>query len=104
MMQFLAINSNPPRKSTSIQKKDQKDPLSRSKIKIRQSWDLKIFENLPKISKKSKNRKSEIFEKSEFSEKIENFSGLNFDEFYFSIYSTKIFDFFYGSKWIFEAD
>ena len=55
-MSFLALNYNPPRKSTSIYKK-YKDPLNRSKNKIRQSWGLKTFENFRKFLKILKKRK-----------------------------------------------
>ena len=57
----------------------------------------KIIE-IPLKIEKSCFRKKSIFRK------FSKFSDLNFDEFLFSIYSTDLFDFFYRSKWIFEAD
>ena len=63
-------------------KKDQKDRLSRSKIKIRQSWVAKIFENFPKFRKFSK---ISIFSKSWFFDFQRNFN--NFRKIIFLIFS-----------------
>ena len=57
-----------------------KDPLSRSKIKIRQSWVAKIFENFPKFRKFSK---ISIFSKSWFFDFQRNFNNFRKSYFWF---------------------
>ena len=99
-MQFLIINSNPPRKSTSIQKKYQNDPLSRSKIK-----------NLVFL-KKSKFFDNMIFRFwREFQEFLKNFRDFQkkSKKLTSQLCRILIFDllngsYFFESKWIFEAD
>ena len=63
--QILSFFKSLARKSTSIHKKNQQFSLTRSKIKIRQSWVAKIFEIFLKISKIFGN--FEIFRKLDFS-------------------------------------
>ena len=124
-LQILAEQIDPPRKSTSIHRKNQKDPLSRSKIKIRQSWDVKNFDffliflnfenfrkhdfskiiEIPlKIEKSSFRKKSKFSKIWKFSEIFKNFRDSTLTNFNFRSTQPNFSILFYESKRIFEAD